>query len=91
MFYLAKRVIQIPILVFVVVTLGFILMKVAPGDPVSMFAGEGATPEYLEMIRKEYGLDKPISQQYVSYISGILVGNWAGRLGTAYGRMQDMS
>jgi len=75
-FYLAKRVIQIPVLVFVVVTLGFVLMKVAPGDPVSMFAGEGATPEYLEMIRKEYGLDKPISQQYVSYISGILVGNW---------------
>jgi len=76
LFYLAKRLIQIPVLVFVVVTLGFILMKAAPGDPVAMFAGEGATPEYLEMIRKEYGLDKPIPQQYVSYMRGILTGNW---------------
>ena len=76
MFYIAKRLIQIPVLVFVVVTLGFILMKIAPGDPVAMFAGEGATPEYLEMIRQEYGLDKSIPQQYISYMRGILIGNW---------------
>ncbi len=63
-------------MVFTVVTLGFIILKVAPGDPVALFAGEGADPAYLELIRKAYGLDKPIFEQYVTYITGIFTGNW---------------
>jgi len=78
--YFIKRLIQIPIVVLVVVTFGFILLKVAPGDPVSMFAGEGSTPEYLEMIRKAYGLDKPVFEQYLLYMKGILKGNWGHSL-----------
>ena len=74
--YLARRLLQIPIVVFLVVSLGFVLLKLAPGDPVAMFAGEGATPAYLEMIKKSYGLDKPISEQYLSYILGIFTGKW---------------
>ena len=80
MSYLIKRLIQIPFVVVLVVTFGFILLKVAPGDPVSMFAGEGSTPEYLEMIRKSYGLDKPVFEQYVIYMKGILKGNWGHSL-----------
>ena len=76
MSYVVKRVIQIPFVVFTVVTLGFIILKVAPGDPVALFAGEGADPAYLELIRKAYGLDKPIFEQYVTYITGIFTGNW---------------
>ncbi len=41
-----------------------------------MFAGDGATPEYLEMVKKEYGLDKPLFEQLVNYLKGILTGNW---------------
>jgi len=78
--YLIKRLIQIPFVVVIVVTFGFILLKVAPGDPVSMFAGEGSTPEYLEMIKKAYGLDKPVSEQYYLYMVGILRGNWGHSL-----------
>ena len=80
MSYLIKRFIQIPLVVVLVVTFGFILLKVAPGDPVSMFAGEGSTPEYLEMIKKAYGLDKPVFEQYVIYMKGILKGNWGHSL-----------
>ena len=80
MSYLIKRLIQIPFVVVIVVTFGFILLKVAPGDPVSMFAGEGSTPEYLEMIKKAYGLDKPVSEQYYLYMVGILRGNWGHSL-----------
>jgi len=76
MSYVAKRLVQVPVVVFVVVTLGFVLLKTAPGDPVSLFAGEGASPQYLETIRKAYGLDKPILEQYKSYITGIFVGDW---------------
>jgi len=74
--YLIKRLMQIPLVVFLVVTLGFILLKVAPGDPVAFFAGEGATPEYIEMVKKIYGLDKPITEQYLVYIKGIFSGDW---------------
>lgn len=74
--YLVRRFLQIPVVVFLVVSLGFILLKVAPGDPVAMFAGEGATPDYLAMIKKTYGLDKPIPEQYLSYMAGILSGQW---------------
>jgi len=78
--YLIKRLIQIPLVVILVVTFGFILLKISPGDPVSMFAGEGSTPEYLEMIRKAYGLDQPVSKQYTLYMLGILKGNWGHSL-----------
>jgi len=78
--YFVKRLIQIPFVVVVVVTLGFILLKVAPGDPVSMFAGDGATQEYLEAIKKAYGLDKPVIEQYFIYMRGILKGNWGHSL-----------
>ena len=74
--YLVKRLIQIPVVVLVVVTLGFFLLKFAPGDPVALFAGEGATPEYLETIRKEYGLDRPLFEQYLMYMGGIFTGRW---------------
>lgn len=80
MSYFVKRLIQIPFVVVVVVTLGFILLKVAPGDPVSMFAGDGATQEYLEAIKKAYGLDKPVIEQYFIYMRGILKGNWGHSL-----------
>ena len=74
--YLVRRLLQIPVVVFLVVSLGFILLKLAPGDPVAMFAGEGATPEYMELIKKTYGLDKPVPEQYLSYIRGIFTGDW---------------
>jgi peptide/nickel transport system permease protein len=74
--YFAKRIIQVPLIVFIVVTMGFIILKLAPGDPVAHFAGEGASPEYLEMVRRAYGLDKPILEQYMTYITGIFTGNW---------------
>ena len=76
MVYLIKRLIQIPVVVLVVVTVGFFLLKVAPGDPVALLAGEGATPEYLETIRKAYGLDRPLFEQYLMYMSGIFTGRW---------------
>lgn len=76
MSYVAKRVLQTPFVVFAVITLGFIILKLAPGDPVALFAGEGADPEYLELIRRTYGLDKPVSEQYISYITGIFSGDW---------------
>jgi len=50
---------SIPVILSVI-TIGFILLKLAPGDPAVLLAGEAATPQYIENVRKIYGLDKPL-------------------------------
>ncbi|MEM3871687.1 MAG: ABC transporter permease [Nitrososphaeria archaeon] len=71
-----RRVLQIPLVVFIVVSFGFIILHIAPGDPLIYFAGESASPEYLETIKEAYGLDKPIFDQYIRYVRGAFIGDW---------------
>jgi peptide/nickel transport system permease protein len=67
--YIIRRlIIAIPI-VFLVITLVFFAFKFIPGDPALMFAGEQASPETIERIRHEWGLDQPILVQYGVYLS----------------------
>lgn len=62
---------KLAILLFVVTTLLFFLLRQA-GDPAYVLAGVGATPEQLAAIRQEYGLDRPIFVQYLSYLWNVL-------------------
>ncbi|MGQ9593003.1 MAG: ABC transporter permease [Anaerolineae bacterium] len=78
--YLIRRVlISIPT-VFLVITLVFLAFRVIPGDPAQMYAGEQATRETLEQVRKELGLDKPVHIQYVEYLKNLARGD----LGRSY-------
>ena len=54
----------------------FILLYLVPGDPARMIAGRNATPEMLENIRHELGLDLPWWQQYLNYVGRILKGDF---------------
>ena len=65
---------MIPVLV-VVAVVTFSLIHITPGDPVSLMAGDLATPEQKEVIRKDMGLDRPIYQQLVIYFADILRGD----------------
>ena len=65
---------MIPVLV-VVAIVTFSLIHITPGDPVALMAGDEATPEQKEAIRKDMGLDKPIYQQLVIYFADILRGD----------------
>lgn len=60
-----------------VIVLNFFLIRLAPGDPAVVIAGEmgGATEEMLESIREEYGLNKPVLTQLWIYISGVAQGD----------------
>ncbi|MGB3243281.1 MAG: ABC transporter permease [Sulfitobacter sp.] len=60
-----------------VVVLNFFLIRLAPGDPAVVIAGEmgGATEEMLESIREEYGLNKPIFTQLWIYVSAVAQGD----------------
>ncbi|MPZ61900.1 MAG: ABC transporter permease subunit [Propionibacteriales bacterium] len=73
--YAAKRVFQMLVSVWGVVTLVFFLGRVT-GDPTSQLVGEGATAEQIAQMRRELGLDEPILVQYLSYIRGTLRGDF---------------
>lgn len=78
--FLARRLLlTIPVL-WIVVTIVFSLIHLVPGDPVAQMLGEGASVTQVEQMRHELGLDRPILQQYRSYIFGLLKGN----LGTSF-------
>jgi peptide/nickel transport system permease protein len=57
-----------------VVVLNFLLIRLAPGDPASIMAGEAASsdPAYVEQLRQQFGFDQPLLQQLWLYIKGIL-------------------
>lgn len=62
------------------VTLIFWILNWLPGDTAEMIAGENANPETVEQLRKQLGLDQPLSRQYFDYIWGLLHGD----LGNSY-------
>ena len=79
---LVKRLAYAVGLVLAVLTVNFVLIHAAPGDPALVIAGEmgGADAEVLDQIRKNYGLDRPVTEQYVTYMGKALTGD----LGKSY-------
>lgn len=72
--YIARRVVQAIPMAFAIVLLNFVLLQLTPGDLVDVMAGEAgsATPEYMDNLRRLYGLDVPVTQQFFNYVNGIL-------------------
>jgi peptide/nickel transport system permease protein len=54
----------------------FVLIRVVPGDPIAMMIGPGATPADVIALRAHYGLDGPISSQFVTWFKSALVGDF---------------
>src|ERR1700757_5361350 len=61
--------------VWLVVSLVFLLIHLVPGDPVLSMLGEGATPADIDALRHQYGLDQPLWKQYLHYWNGVIHGN----------------
>ncbi len=78
--YVARRLLFLVPVLLGVTLLGFVLTRVLPGDPAIFLAGEQATPDAVQKIRSNLGLDRPLPEQYVSYMDGLLQGD----LGTAW-------
>jgi ABC-type dipeptide/oligopeptide/nickel transport system permease component len=73
--YLARR-IGWAILICAVAVIGtFLLVRLAPGDPISFLAGEQASPEYQEQLRERLGLDEPLWVQLWAYLGQLLRGD----------------
>ncbi|MGD1885023.1 MAG: ABC transporter permease [Paracoccaceae bacterium] len=75
--YILRRLFYGVLMMLGVVILNFLLIRLAPGDPAVVIAGEmgGATEEMLASIRAEYGLDKPVLTQLWIYVSSVAQGD----------------
>ena len=77
--YIVKRIIGVIPTLILVVTFVFLFVRMIPGDPARLVAGEQATQEDVEIIREELGLNKSLPSQYVTYVTGL----FRGDLGTS--------
>jgi peptide/nickel transport system permease protein len=67
-------------LVVAVVTLTFFFIRMAPGDPAQILAGDAPTPEFLAQIRSEYGLDQPVWTQFLAFLGKAITGDFGTSL-----------
>jgi peptide/nickel transport system permease protein len=73
--YLVRRLLWVVVVLFFVSIITFLLAFAVPGDPAKSIAGVHATPEVLDRIRAELGLDKPFYEQYWIYLKNLLRGD----------------
>ena len=79
--YIIRRLFMAVVILFLITLIVFFAMRLLPGDPLIIFLGQQAgsgtsiTEKELDVLRHEYGLDKPIMVQYVNWVSGIFQGN----------------
>ncbi|GGD88094.1 ABC transporter permease [Paenibacillus nasutitermitis] len=77
--YVLRRFFYMLVTLWVIVTITFFLMKFLPGNPFGEAAAK-LTPENLQILREQYGLDKPLWQQYLKYMGQVVQGD----LGVSY-------
>ena len=78
--YIIRRLIAMIPVVIGITFLVFMIMQLAPGDPVRMILGDSAEPEAIEAMREEMGLNDPVLVQYGRYMVNLLHGD----MGTSY-------
>ena len=69
-----KLLMMIPILLGLTIIL-FLILHLAPGDPVHLGVGPNVTPEVYENVRRSMGLDRPLIIQYFDYLSNLVKGD----------------
>ena len=75
--FLAGRIFKALLVILAIAALNFVLIRLAPGDPASVMAGEaGATdPKFVDALRARFGLDQPLWKQLLLYLGQIVQGD----------------
>jgi len=73
--YIARRILQAIPLLLGIVTLVFIIIHLAPGDPTARYLQPSVPPEVLEQLRRNWGLDQPIHVQYIRWLKSFFTGD----------------
>ena len=72
--FLLSRIAKAVVVVLAIIVLNFVLIRLAPGDPASVIAGQSgaADPQFMEQLRRQFGLDRPLHEQLWIYVSRIV-------------------
>src|SRR6266498_2496883 len=73
--YIIRRLLLMVPVAFLVTVIVFTLVRLAPGDPIAVYAGEEKDPAALDALRHEFGLDQPMPVQYAAWLSHALRGD----------------
>ena len=88
--FVARRVALAAVVVAGVIVLTFVVAHVVPGDPAATWAGPHASPAQIAAARKFLGLNRPLIVQLLSYLGGILQGNWGVSIHTHRPVLSDL-
>ena len=78
--FVAERLVHSLFVLWAVVTILFLMFRLMPGDPLAVYISETLTEEAQNAIREQFGLDRPLWQQYFIYLANLL----RGELGTSF-------
>ena len=85
--YIVRRLLWVVVVILVVTAITYVVFFVMPSsDPAVTFAGKNPTPEQIEEVRHQFGLDKPVPVQYATFLKHVFLGDqygWPG-LGFSY-------
>lgn len=73
--YVGRRILTAVPMILGIATLVFVLLEIAPGDPVNLYITRGTTPETIDQIRTNLGLDRPAPVRYVRWLAGAVTGD----------------
>lgn len=85
--YLLRRLFGAIPLLLGILTIIFFIIHIAPGDPTARFFNPNVSPEVIEQMRRNLGLDQPLHVQYVKWLTAFLQGNF----GYSFGQMRPIS
>jgi peptide/nickel transport system permease protein len=86
-FWIVRRLLMAVATLFVISLIVFVATQALPGDAAKAILGKEATPERLAQLREELGLDRPLPEQYLSWLGGVLHGD----LGTSLAQRVPVS
>lgn len=84
--YIIRRLLSALLLLFGVATLIFVILRALPGDPTTVFLSPRVSPQTIERLKSEFGLDQPLIVQYWNWLTGLL----HGRLGFSFTHQKDV-
>lgn len=74
--YILRRVLHAVLIVLITVTVTFVVLHLAPGDPLSRYMSPGIDPASLDRVRSQLGLDQPLHIQFVRWFAGFVTGHF---------------
>ncbi|HEV2147685.1 MAG TPA: ABC transporter permease [Longimicrobiaceae bacterium] len=85
--YLLRRILGAIPLLLGILTLIFFIIHIAPGDPTARFFNPNVSPEVIEQMRRNLGLDQPLHVQYFKWLKSFLTGDF----GQSFGQMRPIA